>query len=193
MIDPEHISLLLSQRYFAEAAYFGTVSALQRPAALAHMLAGVACCGCAEPLAIAQKVLEGAPGPDDAGLGGLRVSPATVLPYEGFFHLLHALRLDRSIKAPVNLRELFDAVADDLAYASRRELHGSTDKPRRYSVRAASVAAAVLLRRLTGSDRELPGVAAPTLEIATEIIDTELGRTDGDAAFFNTTSIGAHA
>jgi hypothetical protein len=175
---------LLSQRCFAEAAYFGAVQAMKKPSAQAHLFAGLGCCGCAEALAIAQRLLEGAPVPDEIGAGGLRISPATRLIYEGFFHLLEALRLDPSIKVPGELRELADGVADDLAYVSRREMHMPPDKRKRYSLRQASVAAAVLIRRLTESSRELPRVMATTVEDATEIIDTELGRTGGDATFF---------
>ena len=186
MIDLDFISYLLSQRYFAEAAYFGGMMSVKAPSALAHMLAGVGCCGCAEPLATAQRLLEGVPVPDEeVGTGGLLISPITHLPYEGFFHLLQALRLDPSIKSPAKLREVFDSVADDLAYVSRRELEPGPDRRRRYTLREASVSAAVLLRRLTGSDRDLPGVASPRLERAMEIIDAELGLTGGDAAFFS--------
>jgi hypothetical protein len=48
----------------------------------------------------------------------------------------------------------------------------------------ASVSAALLLRQLTGSDRELPGVAPITLETAKEILQTELARSGGDATFY---------
>src|SRR5512146_2358032 len=111
MNDLELIAHLLSRRCFAEAAYLGAVSALRTPTALAHIYAGVGCCGCAEPLAIAQRLLEGAPTHAEVD-AGLRVSPETELPYEGFFHLVQALRLDPAIKAPENLREVFDSVAD---------------------------------------------------------------------------------
>jgi len=185
MIDLEHVAHLLYQRYFAEAAYFGAVSALRSPTAEAHMLAGVGCCGCAEPLAMAQRLLEGVPVPDEelGGTGGLRISPASQLPYEGFLHLLQALRLDPSIKAPTNLRNVFDSIADDLAYVSRRELEPGPHKRRRYTLREASLSAAVLLRRLTESDRELPGVASPSLQKAMEIIDEELGQSSVDATY----------
>jgi len=175
---------LLSQRCFPEAAYFGAVQAMKKPSAQAHLFAGLGCCGCAEPLAIAQRLLEGAPAPDEIDVGGLRISPATGLIYEGFFHLLEAVRLDSSIKVPAELRDLGDGVADDLAYVSRREMHTPPDKRKSYTLRQASVAAAVLIRRLTESSRELPGVMTTTVEDATEIIDTELGRTGGDAIFF---------
>lgn len=184
MDDLESIAHLLSRRCFVEAAYFGAVSALRTPTALAHMFAGVGCCGCAEPLAIAQRLLEDAPVRDEVD-AGLRISPATELPYEGFFHLIQAVRLHPAIKAPESLREVFDAVADDLAFVSRRELHRAPDKRRRYSHRVACLSAAVLLRRLTSNDRELPGVASPELEGAMEIIDEELGRSGGDATFIH--------
>jgi hypothetical protein len=185
MVDLELVAHLLSRRCFAEAAYFGALSALKSPRAEAHMLAGVGCCGCAEPLAMAQRLLEDVPvHNEEVGAGVLRISPATELPYEGFFHLIEAVRLDPAIKAPRSLREVFDAVADDLAYVSRREIHRPPGKRRRYSHGIACVSAAVLLRRLTSNDRELPGVASPSLEGAMEIIDAELGRSGGDATFF---------
>jgi len=184
MNETDYISYLLSQRYFPEAAYFASILSLQTPTASAHMLAGAASSGCAEPLAKAQKLLEGIDVPDEElGTGGLRVSPITLLPYEGFFHLLQALRLDPSLTAPANLREVFDSIAEDLAYISRRELELPPDQSKRYSLRIASVAAALLLRRLTRNTSELPGVMAATVTLAREIIDAELSRTGGDAAF----------
>lgn len=183
MNDLESLAHLLSRRCFVEAAYFGTVSTLKSPTALAHMFAGVGCCGCVEPLAMAQRLLEDAPVRDEVGVG-LCISPVTELPYEGFFHLIQAVRLDPTIKAPENLRSVFDAVADDLAYVSRREFHRPPDKRRHYTLRAASLSAALLLRQLTGSDQELPGVMLPTIEVSKEIIDTELGRSGGDATLF---------
>jgi hypothetical protein len=183
--DLEFVANMLSRRYFAEAAYFGVVSALKAPTAAAHMLAGAGCCGCVEPIAQGQRLLEGALDSDTVGPGGLRVSPATEMPYEGFFHLVQARRLDRTIMAPASLHDVFETVADDLAYFSRRELHTAPDQRRRYSLRMASVSAAVLLRQMSGSDRELPGVAPATLEAAAEIIHTEVNRVGGDAAFFD--------
>lgn len=184
VIDLDLVAHLLSRHCFAEVAYFATMASMKSPTALSHMLAGVGCCGCSEPLAIAQRLLEGAPVSGDVGPGGLRVSPATTLPYEGFFHLIEAIRREPSIVAPRDLREVFDAVADDMAYVSRRELHAAPDERRRYTLRLASVSAAVMLRRMTGSDRELPGLVSSTLDVAKEIIDAELGRTGGDAKFF---------
>jgi hypothetical protein len=187
MTEIDYISNLLSQRYFPEAAYFASLLSLQNPTATLHMLAGAACCGCAEPLAKAQKLLDGVDVPDEElGTGGLRVAPITLLPYEGFFHLLQALRMDPSIKAPTNLHVVFDSIADDLSYFSRRELELPPDQRKRYSLRMASVVAALLLRRLTGSTRELPQVMPATITLATEIIDAELSQAGGDAAFFET-------
>lgn len=185
MINLDYIVHLLSLRCFAEAAYFGTVQTLKTPTARAHLLAGVGCCGCTEPLSLAQRLLEGVfVSDEELKKSELRVSPITLLPYEGFFHLINALRLDQSIRAPESLRDIFDSVADDLAYVSRRELEPGPNNRRRYTLREASLCAAVMLRRLTGSDRELPGVAAPSLERAMEIIEVELGQSGGDATFF---------
>jgi hypothetical protein len=78
---------------------------------------------------------------------------------------------------------VFDAVADELVYVSRRETHRPPEQRRLYSLRQASLAAAVLLRRLTGTARELPGVASPAAEAACAVIDQELARSGGDAAF----------
>lgn len=184
MTDSEFLVNLLGTRCYAEAAYYGGLLALKERSATAHMLAGAACCGYAEPAAAAQRILEGAPLEGEIGPGGLRVSPQTTLPYEGFFHLLEARRLDPSISAPSTIRPIFDSIADDLAYFSRREFHSSADRPKKYSLRMASVSAALLLRQLTGSDRELPGVAPITLETAKEILQTELARSGGDATFY---------
>lgn len=179
------IADLLSRRCFMEAAYFGVMRALKSPSAEAHLLTGVGCCGGIESLAIGQRLLEGVPVPEEKiGTADRPVSPATELPYEGFFHLIEAVRLDPAIKAPENLRMIFDAVADDLAFFSRRELHRPPDKRRQHTLQAASLSAAVLLRRLTNCDRELPGVASPRLEMAAETIEKELDRSGGDAAFF---------
>jgi hypothetical protein len=184
----EPIASLLSRRFFVEAAYYGAVSAIRNPSAMAHMFAGVACCGCAEPLAAAQRLIEGVAGDDEGGAGGLLVSPATDLPYEGFFHLIEAVRLDPELRAPAALRGVFDAVADDLAYASRREVHRPPDRMRRYSHRVACVSAALLIRRFTSNDRELPGVQSPTLQLTRDVIDAELQRTGGDATFLQDAS-----
>jgi hypothetical protein len=184
MTGAEFLVNLLSKRWYAEAAYYGGLLAIKEGSATSHMLAGAACCGYAEPAALAQRILEGAPVAEDVGPGGLRVSPQTSLPYDGFFHLVEARRLDPSISAPATLRSVFDAIADDLAYFSRREFHASADRPKKYSLRIASVSAALLLRQLTGSDRELPGVAPITLETAREILQTELAGSGGDASFF---------
>ena len=75
------------------------------------------------------------------------------------------------------------AVADDLAYASRREVRRPPDELRRYSHPMACLAAAVLLRRLTGTSRELPRVHPVRLAAAAEILDPELRGTGGDATF----------
>ena len=168
------IEHLLSQRFFAEVAYYAGVSAASSPTARAHLLAGVGCCGCAEPLAAAQRLLDGDPEPSSGdGAGSLRVSPATELPYEGFLHLIEAVRLDPELRASEHLRDVLDGVADDLAYVSRREIHRPPDARRRYSHGLACVAAAVLLRRLTGSARDLPHIAPSTLELARAIIAEE--------------------
>jgi hypothetical protein len=174
--DPTAIEHLLARRYFAEAAYYAGVLATASPSARTHMLAGAGCCGCAEPLAGAQRLLDGDPDPHgDEGAGGLRVSPATELPYEGIRHLIAAHSLDPALRAPERLHEVLDGVADDLAYVSRREIHRPPDARRRYSHGVACVAAALLLRRLTGSERDLPRVAPSTVERAREIVEAELG------------------
>ncbi len=188
MTEAGPVANLLSQRYYAEAAYFGVVQALMEPSAMAHMLAGAACCGCAQPIAAGQRILEDAPLEGEVGSGGLRVSPQTQLPYEGFFHLLQARRLDPAIMAPKSLGQVFDSIADDLAFFSRREFQSSPDRRKKYSLRLASVSAALLLRQLTGSERELPGVAPATVEMAREIIETELSGRGGDAAFIDMSS-----
>jgi hypothetical protein len=183
MDDLASLENLLLRRCFVEVAYFGAVRAMKAPSAAAHMLAGVGCCGCMAPLAVAQQLLEGIAVPDEALAIRAVVSPASELPYEGFFHLVEAVRRDRAVRAPPSLREVFDAVADELAYVSRRETHRPPEQRRVYSLRQASLAAAVLLRRLTGTARELPGVASPAAEAASAVIDQELARSGGDAAF----------
>ena len=183
MVDLELVTHLLSKRCFADAIYFATLSAIQTPSARAHMLAGIACCGCVEPLATAQRLLEGAAKDRTFQVGPLLVSPMSMLPYEGFFHLIQALRLDPSITAPASLRPVADEVADDMAYVSRRELHFPPEQRKRYTHGAASLGAAMLLRRLAGSDRELPGVIGD-LGYLHEIIDAELAGKSGDADFF---------
>lgn len=169
------VETLLAQRFFVEAAYYAGVAAAATPSARAHMLAGAGCCGCAGPLASAQRLLDGDPEPvsDDLG-GGLRVSPQTELPYEGFLHLVAAARHEPDLRAPSPLRDVLDSVADDLAYVSRREIHRPPDARRRYSHGLASVAAALLLRRLTGTERELPRVAPATVERAQQVVADEL-------------------
>ena len=181
---PPYVASLLAKGYFAEAAYFGGVEALRNPSASAHLLAGLGCCGCVAPLATAQRLLDGDPVPEgELGIGQLRVSPGTELPYEGLFHLIEAVRADRAAEVPGPLREVADAVADDLAYASRREVRRPPDEPRRYSHSMACLAAAVLLRRLTGTSRELPRAHPALLAAADEILDTEIAGTGGDATF----------
>lgn len=185
MNDVEYVAHLLSRRCFVEAAYFGVLCALRAPTAEAHMFTGVGCCGCAAPLAHVQRLLEGVPMPDEkSGVDRLRISPGTPLPYEEFYHLLEAVRLNPAITAPDSLREVFDAVADDLAYVSRRELRGSLTL-RRYSHRTACLAAALLLRRMTGTDRALPGVLLSTPNVYTQIIEKELSQSGGDALFYS--------
>jgi hypothetical protein len=169
--DLAAVEQLLAQRYFAEVVYYAGVSATSSPSARAHLLAGVGCCGCAQPLANAQRLLEDDPEPR---ANGLRVSPATELPYEGLVHLLEAFRLDPGLRAPEGLHDVCDEVADDLAYVSRREIHRPPEARRRFTHGIASVAAALLLRRLTGSERELPGVPEPTLEQARRLLADEL-------------------
>ena len=158
MVDLELVTHLLSKRCFADAIYFATLSAIQTPSARAHMLAGIACCGCVEPLATAQRLLEGAAKDRTFQVGPLLVSPMSRLPYEGFFHLIQALRLDPSITAPASLRPVADEVADDMAYVSRRELHFPRSSASATHTAPPAWARAMLLRRLAGSDRELPGM-----------------------------------
>ena len=143
MDELSRIEHLLAQRFFAEAAYYGGVSATSSPTARAHLLAGVGCCGCAEPLAAAQRLLDGDPSRAPATVpAAFAVSPATELPYEGFLHLIEAVRLDPELRASEHLRDVLDGVADDLAYVSRREIHRPPDARRRYSHGLACVAAA---------------------------------------------------
>ena len=181
--DMQALTYLLANRCYAEAAYFGTLRALRTADARAHLLAGIGCCGCAAPLADAQRLLEGVPERAQASSSGLRVSPMSSLPFEGFFHLLQARRFDRTIMVPADLREIADEVADDLAFVSRRELHWPPNRPRRYTHRLACVAAALLLRDMTGNAGDPPGVLSPTRDAAREIIATELGQVGGDARF----------
>ena len=84
---------------------------------------------------------------------------------------------------PKDLREVADAVADDLSYASRREIRRPPDEPRRYSHPTACLAAAMLLRRLTGTGGELPGASPARLATVAEILESELAGDGGDAAF----------
>lgn len=184
MIDLEFVVHLLSRRYYVEAACLGILSAAKHPTALAHMLAGAACCGCAEPLAYSQRLLEDAPIADSMSSGGLLVSPASSLPYDGFFHLIEALRLDPSIQAPHALHEVFHAIALELSFVSRREIHQPPNQRRMYTGRLASAGGAILLNRLAGGDGRVPGLSEPLLASATGAIEIELRRTGGDAAFF---------
>jgi hypothetical protein len=161
---------LVAERHFVEVAYFAGVSATASPSAEAHLFAGIGCCGCVEPQAVAQRVLEDE---DGLGGGGLRVSFATRLPYAGLDHLLEAVRADPELRAPDHLREVIDGVAEDLAYVSRREVRTSS-AGYRHSHGLTCVAAALLLRRLTGSERELPGVMAFSLRAGREVLEAEL-------------------
>ncbi len=184
MSDFEYWDTLLAGRCFTEAAYFCTISARSNPSARAHMSAGLSCCGCAHALAIAQRILEDDPVPEnERHVGSIHVSPQTELLYEGFFHLLEAVRLDPAIKAPAHLRDVFDSVADNLVFISRCNFHRPPDRRKRHSLRDASLAAAVLLRRLTDSKHKLKA-PAPSLDYAEEIIEVELARSDGDAMFY---------
>ena len=92
--DLDAVEDLLVQRYFVEVAYYAGVSAAIAPsAAPAHLLAGVGCRACAEPLAVAERLLDGDADPRaDEGAGGLRVSPGTELPYDGFEHSAQSAR-----------------------------------------------------------------------------------------------------
>jgi hypothetical protein len=99
------------------------------------------------------------------------VSPGTELAYDGFEHLVQSARFAPHLRAPGRLRDVLDAVADDLAYVSRRR---PPDARRRYSHGLAAVAAALLLRRPTGSEADLPRVAALTVGRAREVVDAEL-------------------
>jgi hypothetical protein len=182
MVDLDRVTLLLSKRYFADALYLATLGAIQSRASRAHMLAGIACCGCAGPLASGQRLLEGAAKDPIAQAGPSIVSPMTMLPYEGFFHLIQAFRLEPSLTAPASLRPLADDIADDMAYVSRREQQFPPEQRKRHSHRAACLGAATLLRRLTGSDRELPGVTGDPA-VVNAIIDQELAGAGGDAEF----------
>lgn len=172
MNDLEYWEHLVAERYFVEAAYLAGVGAASAPSARTHMLAGIACCGCMQPQAAAQRLADGDPVPSRAR-GGLRVSFATRLPYAGFDHLIAALRAEPELRAPEHLRAVIDEVADDLAYASRREVRTSS-AGRAHSPGATCVAAALLLLRLTGQDRELPRIIPLRLETAQQIIAAEL-------------------
>jgi hypothetical protein len=181
--EVQAIVYLLANRFYTEAAYFGTLCAMRTADARAHLMAGIGCCGCAAPLADAQRLLEGVPERAQAGTSDLNISPMTRLPIEGFYHLLEARRLDRTIMVPPDLRAIADEVADDLAFASRREIHRRPDRPGRYSHRLVCVAAALLLRDMTGTVDALPGVMEPTRTVAQEAIAVELAQTGGDASF----------
>jgi hypothetical protein len=184
MVDSDRVTMLLSKRYFADALYFATLGATQRRSSRAHMLAGIACCGCTGPLARGQRLLEGGATKDRTTQAGpLIVSPMTRLPYEGFFHLIQAFRLEHSLSAPASLSPLADDIADDMAYVSRLEVHSPPEQRKRHAHRTASLGAAMLLRRLTGSDRELPDVTGDPADM-NAIIDEELAGTGGDAEFF---------
>ena len=165
MTDLDRCERLLAERCFVEVAYLAGVEATASPSARAHLLAGVGCCGCVEPIAAGQRLLDDDPLPStDRGGGGLRISPGTPLPYAGLDHLLEAFRADPALRAPESLWTVLDAVADDLAYVSRREIQRSPGSPRPRTHSLTCLMAAVLLRRLTGSSAELPRVSVDFAE-----------------------------
>jgi hypothetical protein len=125
---------------------------------------------------LAQRLIEGVDVPEhELGGGGLVVSAGSELPYEGALHLVEALRADPQLVCPPELCSVVDEIADDLAYLSRREQHRAPDRRRPHTLRAVSLAAAVLLRRVTGSARSLPGLDEPQLATARATIDALLG------------------
>lgn len=182
-MDIEQLSHLLFKGYFSEVLYFGLNKVLKKPDAQVHMLTGVACCGLASPLANAQRSLEGAPWPKSA-IQANAVSPGTELPYEGLFHLITALRLDPAVKAPSHLHEVFDRIATDLTYVSRREIRRSPDRQLQYSHHMTCITAALLLKKMIGKTTdELPNVPHIRITLAQEILNKELQKSGGDAAF----------
>jgi hypothetical protein len=175
MIELETLLHFLRERCFAEAAYFAALRASESGVADDFVLAGLACCGCVGPSAIAQRLLEGAEVAEESlGGGGLRVSPATPLVHAGFAHLINALRRDPAARVPTELIPTAEAIADDLAFASRRELHSAVVRNQRGDYAEICRANAVLLRRLCLSTRELPAIRS--YERANELIAAELAR-----------------
>jgi hypothetical protein len=186
MADLDFVVNLFSRRYYVETAYFAAINAIKTPTAMAHMLAGVGCCGCAEPLADLQKLFEGSVVTNQQLGDEIRISPNTALYYEGFFHLLQAFRMDPLIKAPSQIHEVLEDVINNLAYISRRELYAPPNSRKKYTFRIASVAAACLIQRLINSNKDLPGVMPTVLDQAANIIAIELTLTGGDSYFFKT-------
>lgn len=172
MIDRKYWEYLLRERFFPELAYFAGVSATASSSPEAHLFAGIGCCGHVVLQANVQRIIEDAPLDDeDLRPGGLGVSPMTRMPFAGLDHLIAAFRADPGIAMPQDLHDVIDGVADDLAYTSRREIQTS----QRHSHGQTCIAAALLLRRLTGSEHELPGVMVARARIAEEILAEELG------------------
>jgi hypothetical protein len=177
-VDIEYVRRQVEQRFYAEALYFGALALPRAASPELHLYLGLAACGSIGSAADAQRALHGAPLP----ASGARpmVGNATLLVYEGFFHLLEAAR--RGLRAPDALAAVAAEILDDLQWYLLEDWKGLPGGKRRRSLKAAAYGATVLVHRM------LPG--APALrepgdaQWAQELVDEELRATGGDAEFF---------
>ncbi len=142
-----YVRRMVEARYYPEALYFGTLILGREATPELHLHLGISCLASVRPVAEVQRMLDGN---ESIGVGGLRVGFATLLPHEGFAHLLAAQRLSKEVTIERGLLPAVKEVLEDLSTYLRTELHGFARAPYRVNRRDAAKASLLLLSRWAG-------------------------------------------
>jgi hypothetical protein len=174
-----YVRRMVEARYYPEALYFGMLILRREATPELHLYLGIACLASASPVAETQLMLEG---DECVGVGGLRVGLATLLPHEGFAHLLAAQRLSKEVTIERSLLPAVKDVLEGLTIYLRTELHGFTTAPYRVHRREAAKASLLLLSRW--ADLGNPTNFEPDeIKRLDKLIQRELAESAPDAEF----------
>jgi len=181
--ESQYVQRLVEERRFTEALYFGALMLARQRSPELHLLLGLACHAAIRPLADLQRMLRSYQPSDDPAASTLMIGANTLLVYEGFYHLIEALRQDRKIQIPESTRHVADEILLDLQWYMKQESHGFASN-KRDSLKMTAVAGAVLLHRLTGHAGAPSFLLKTEVECADQMIEEELNGTGGDAVFY---------
>lgn len=177
----QYVRRQVEARFYGEALYFGALELALAPTAELHLYLGLAACGAIGGPADVQRILRGEP---EVYTGAaLMAGSSSLLVYEGFFHLLEAAR--QGFRIPDVLAPVGVAVLADLESFLREDFKGFPLHGRKYSLRDVTSGAVVILRRLLPEAPPLSNELRVKVGRGEEVVDDELARRGGDAAFYD--------